>query len=137
MTCEQEKYARGGALASFKLCVVKPAVEAVFREQLFVVALFNDVAVAHNENFIRVPDGGETVCDYKAGASLHHFVEGLLDTDFGERIDGGGRFIEDQDGRKVQHDSGDAEELLLSGGEVRGFRRFLRFLCRSPWAYGE
>ena len=34
--------------------------------------LFNDLSVSHDEDAIRLPDGGEPVRNNKAGAALHH-----------------------------------------------------------------
>ena len=41
-----------------KLALVERRVEAAFRQQRFVVALLDDVAVLHHQNHVRALDGG-------------------------------------------------------------------------------
>ena len=50
-----------------ELGVVEGGVEAAFLHQLFVVALFDDVAVADDKDHIRVLDGAQTVSDDESG----------------------------------------------------------------------
>ena len=76
--CEAIKYGRSRELSSLvgygatphrspfpvprvllrKLALVERRVEAAFRQQRFVVALLDDVAVLHHQNHVRALDGG-------------------------------------------------------------------------------
>ena len=65
-----------------KLTVIQFGVEPALLQQALVISLLHDVAVPHDQNGIRVPDGGQPVGHDEAGAALHHLLEGLLDADF-------------------------------------------------------
>ena len=73
--------------------------------------------VAHHEDDVRVADGGEAVGDDEARSALHEAGERVLHDELGARIDGGGRFVEDQRGREREHYPRDAQKLLLPLGE--------------------
>ena len=81
-------------------------------------ALFDDVTFAHDENQVRVADGGQPVGDDEACASLHQVIHRFLDQDFGPCIYGTGRLIEDQDLRIGKDCSCDRQKLLLPLGDV-------------------
>ena len=58
---------------------VEPIVGAMTGEQLGMVALFHDLTVVDEADFIRVLDGGKPVRDDEARASLEQMVQtGLL-----------------------------------------------------------
>ena len=57
------------------------------------LALFNNMAVLHDQNQVSLADCGEPVGDDKAGAPLHHIGKGLLNADLSARINGGCSFI--------------------------------------------
>ncbi len=61
-------------------------IEPAALEKFLVVSLFDDIAVSHDEDQIGIPDGGQTVSDYKAGAIFHEVVHGSLDQYFGTGI---------------------------------------------------
>lgn len=102
----------------FKLRVVKLGVKTVFREQAFVIALLDDLAVPHHKNDVRVADRRQPVRDNETGLARHQFVEGRLNLELRAGVDIGRRFVENQHRRVDQHDSGDAEQLLLPLAEV-------------------
>ena len=77
--------------------------------------LLDDVAVLHDENHIRLADGGQAVGHDEACPGLHHSVERLLDVRFGARVDGTGRLVENEHGRQAEHHACDAQQLPLSG----------------------
>ena len=54
----------------------------------------------------------------KAGSAFHHGGECFLDSDLGSGIDGGGCLIQDQHWRQAEHDSGNAQKLFLTLGQV-------------------
>lgn len=45
----------------FKLAVIKGGVNAFLCQQLLMTALFDDIAVLHKQDDVRVPDGGKAV----------------------------------------------------------------------------
>ena len=77
-------------------------------------ALLDDMAVLHDEDDVRVPNRGETVCNDEACPPLHELVKRILHEQLCTGIDAGGRFIEDQHRRVAEHDTGDTEKLLLA-----------------------
>ena len=97
-----------------KLALIQFGIEAVLGKQFLVLALLHDVAVPHDEDPVRFPDGGQAVGDDKAGAPAHHGVERLLNLDLRPGIDGGSRLVQKQHGRQAQHHPGNAQQLLLS-----------------------
>ena len=100
-----------------KLALVQLGIEAALPEKGLVVPLLNDVAVLHDEDHVRLPDGGQTVSYDEGGAALHHGIKGLLDPDLRPGIDGRRCLIQEQHGRQAQHDPGNAQQLLLALGE--------------------
>ena len=63
--------------------MIKTAVEAAVGNELFMIALFDDVTFLQDENGIGILNGGETVGDDKAGASLHQRIHRFLNADLG------------------------------------------------------
>ena len=76
-----------------KLTLVQLGIEAALPEKGLVVSLFNDVAILHDEDHVRLPDEG--------GAALHHGIKGLLDPDLRPGIDGRRCLIQEQHGRQT------------------------------------
>ena len=77
-----------------KLRVVKPRIEAVKRNKLFVVALLDDIAVAHDEYQIRVLYRRKSVRDYKTRSALGQSVHSGLNKLLRARVDVGRRLVE-------------------------------------------
>ena len=76
-------------------------------------ALFDDVAVIHDEDVLRMADGGEPMGDDKARPSLHQPLHRRLDILLGARIDVARRLVENEHGRGGEHGAGDRDELFL------------------------
>ena len=53
-----------------KLALVQLGIEAALPEKGLVVSLLNDVAILHDEDHVRLPDGGQSVCHHKAGVTI-------------------------------------------------------------------
>lgn len=70
-----------------ELRVVEVGVEAAFFEELAVRALFDDVALVHDEDEVGVLYCGQAVSDDKRSLVLHKLFKCLLDFDFGTGID--------------------------------------------------
>ncbi len=79
---------------------------------------FQDTAVIHDDDPVGVPDGGEAVGDDDGRALAHDRVQPFLDLHFGEGIDAGCRFVEDEDRRIFKHDPRQGHELPLAHGEA-------------------
>ncbi len=82
------------------------------------MALFDDLALIQDVDAVGAADGAETVGDDDGGASVEETFEGLLDLGFGDGIDIGGGFIQDEDAGGGEHGAGDADELALAEGEI-------------------
>ena len=89
------------------------------------------LSLVHDENGVGALDGGEPVGDQDGGAAGDHAREGEADAQFGVGVDRGGGFVEDEDAGIVGEGAGEADELLLAGGErcaalAHGFGELLR-----------
>ena len=99
----------GGELAVVQLCV-----GAALLKQLFVGALFHHVARVHDQDHVRVLDGGKTVSDNEAGAPAHQFFERLLYKVLAFVVQGAGRLVKKEDARPPDERTGDEDALLLA-----------------------
>ena len=81
-------------------------------------ALLDDVAVAHHQDEVGVPDRREPVGDDEGGPVLGQPVHGVLDDPLGPGVHGAGGLVQDQQGRAVHHRAGDGHLLPLPGGQV-------------------
>ena len=75
-------------------------------------------ALTQHGDDVRVSDGGQPVCDDKAGASFHQPKHGGLDTAFGAGVHIGGRFVQNEHRRVQQHGPCDGEQLALALGDA-------------------
>ena len=82
------------------------------------VALFDNLAVRHNDYIVRVLYGGKSVRDYQHRADVHHFFKRVLNQKFGFGVDIGGRFVQNHYFRLMNYRSGKGEQLSLPGGQV-------------------
>ena len=78
----------------------------------------DDVPLVHDDDRIRILDGGEAVRDDQARAAFHQAVHGLLDVFFSARIDVRGRLVEDEDVRVREERTADGDELPLALRDV-------------------
>ena len=90
-----------------KLGIVEFAVEAVFLHQLFVIALFDDLSLIHDQDLIGIADRRKTMGNDERSPTLHQGIESLLYLQLGTRIDGRSRLIQYQHRRHLQHDPRD------------------------------
>ena len=100
-----------------ELRLVELRVEAALFEKLLVRALLDDPARVHDEDDVRILNGGEAVRDDEARPALHELGEGVLHQFFRARIDVARRLVENEHGRAADHDARHAQELFLSFGE--------------------
>lgn len=83
-------------LFSGKLAVVQSGVPAALFQQFAVRALFDDVALFHKEDAVRVADGRKAVRDDEARSAAHQLLHRLADLRLRARIDGGRRLVKDK-----------------------------------------
>jgi len=74
----------------------------------------DDSSFVEDADEVGVFDGGEAVGDDDGGTVAHQFFEGVLDESFRFGIEGGGGFVEDEDGGIAEDSAGDAESLALA-----------------------
>ena len=96
-----------------KLTVIKLVVEPALRDKLAVRAGFDNMSVLHNENNIRIHNGGKAVRDDEARAPSHHLGECALNTNFGARVNRGRCLVENEHRRQAEHNARYANKLLL------------------------
>ncbi len=102
------------------LCVVavtrfeQRLIETAELHKRVVIALFDDIAVFHDENDVGFLNGREAVCDDERRAPLHYFRESFLYFYFGSSIYVARRFVQYEHGRIHEHYSRYAKELPLS-----------------------
>ena len=96
--------------------VVERGVMSALGEQTFVVPLLDDRAFFHHHDAVGGFDGGQPVRDQDAGGMFQDQVQRLLDLPFGERVDAGGGFVQDEDGGLLHQDAHQRHELTLPHG---------------------
>ncbi len=72
-------------------------------QQSLVCSSFYDRAFVHYYYFICISNSGKPVCNNYRSAVFHQFGQGFLHHLFAFSIQGGRRFIQDQDRRVFQH----------------------------------
>lgn len=80
-------------------------------------ALLGDAAIVEDENSVGAAYGGEPMGDDKRGTPRHQRLQALHDARFGQHIQGGGRLIEDEDGRITEQCPGNGDAELFAGRE--------------------
>ena len=76
---------------------VELAVVAFLCHKFLVASAFDNLSVLDNEDYIRVSDGGKSVCDDNRCPAARHGVDSRLYLLFGEGVDRCGRLIENED----------------------------------------
>ena len=79
-----------------ELGVVEVCVESALLNKLLVRTFFDDVALVHDENHVRIFDCREAVRDDKRRLVLHEFFKRLLNLDFRASVDRACRFVENE-----------------------------------------
>ena len=80
-------------------------------------APLEDAALVEDDDLVGPLHGAQAVGDHQGGAAGEEAFEGVLDEAFGLGVEGGGGFVEDEDGRVAQYGPGDGEALPLAAGE--------------------
>ena len=79
------------------LALVKSCLLYTSCQQLFMIALLDDVSVLHDQDQICIFDGGKSVGNDKTCSALHQIIHGFLDLNLGSGIYGRSCLIQDQD----------------------------------------
>ena len=82
------------------------------------LAPFYDLTFMEYADFIGMADGGETVGDGNGRTVLHQLFKRILYHAFAFGIEGGSRFVQDEDRRILQNGAGNADALALTAGEL-------------------
>ena len=106
-----------GGSASGRLQLDETREGALCGHQLVVGAGFDDAAVLHHDDAVRVGDGREPVRDDEARATRAQSAHGLGDVLLGLAVERARRLIHDEDRRVAQERSGDRDALLLTARE--------------------
>ena len=107
-------------LRNIVLTFIDFVIEALFLQQVAVLALLDDAAVAQDQNEVGVDDRGQAVGDDEARPAAHKAVHGLLDEKLRARVDVGRRLVEDQQLPLREKRTRNGQQLLLAGGDGRG-----------------
>ena len=101
-----------------ELVFIQVVVVTALGQKLFVGAAFDDPPLAYDQNTISVANGGEPVGYHQAGAVPEDRGDGLLNELLRLRVDGAGGFVQHEDAGIGQDHPGEADELLLAGGQA-------------------
>ena len=82
------------------------------------LAPFYDLTFMKYADFIGMADGRETVGNGDGRTILHQFFKRILYHAFAFGIEGGSRFVQDEDRRILQDGAGNANALALTAGEL-------------------
>src|SRR5258708_22262682 len=99
------------------LQLIELPVEAAMRQELLMGAALAKVSFVHDEDGVRALDRREAVRDEDGGSAGDHAREREAHAKFGVGIDRGGGLVENEDSGIVGEGAGEADELLLAGGE--------------------
>ena len=86
-------------------------------QQFLVRAALDDFAVFDHQNAVGILDGGQAVGNDDGRAPLDDPVDGGLDARLGERIDGGGGLVQNEQAWIAQNSPGEGNQLLLARGQ--------------------
>ena len=106
-----------GLLGGGELGGVQAAVEPAGGQELGVGTLFHDPAVIEDDDAVRATDGCQAVGDDEGGTTTGQIGKCVLDRALGFRIEGGGGFVQDENGRVAKKETGDGEALFLAAGQ--------------------
>ena len=101
---------------------------SIERHELLMRSALPDLSVHDDRDFIRIANGGEAVGHHQRRAAFAQFIQGMLDQDFRRIVQCAGRFVQDQDGRILEEDAGNAQSLLLSAGQLHAALADLRVI---------
>ena len=90
-----------------ELHFVKFPIGQRFFEEFGVGARVGDFALGHDDDEVRGEDGGEAMGNGDDGFASGEFFQGGLDHAFAFRVEGGGGFVQEENGGVFQEGAGD------------------------------
>ena len=109
-----------------KISIIQFRIMPALREQVGVVASFDDVALLEHNDAVSVFHGGEAVGNDDGRAVGHDEVEGFLNLFLGKGINAGGGFVEDEDGWLLHQHAHYRDELALAHREPPAALSYIR-----------
>ena len=91
---------------------------ALVREQRLVRALLDDLSGVEHNDLVAELAGGEPVRNVDRRLVAHHVVELFVDLRLGDRVERGGRLVENEEGRVFIERAGDGDLLPLAAGDL-------------------
>ena len=86
-------------------------------DEAVVGAFLDNLPVVKDHDLVAEPAGGQAVADVDGGFVPGNGVEAAVDLVFGHRVQGGGRLIQDQEGRILVQCSGQGDFLGFAAGD--------------------
>ena len=80
-------------------------------------AALGNHAVGNGHDAVGVADGAQAVGNDQGGTAHSQIVKGPLDLGFRHRVQCGGGFVQNQNGRILQENPGNGNALLLTAGQ--------------------
>ena len=96
-----------------ELRLVELGIEAALGDQVVVRATFDDPAGCHHEDLVRLAHGGQAMRDHDRSSSGQDYLEGLLQSPLGLRVEVGRGLVENHDIGGLEQ-QGDRDALLLT-----------------------
>ena len=87
-------------------------------QQLLVGAVLEDALLPKDQDAVVVLDGGQAVGDGQGGAAVGQLFQALAHQNLALVVQGAGGLVQDEDGRVLQKDAGNAQPLLLAAGQL-------------------
>src|SRR5260221_620762 len=93
---------------------IEPGIRAAARDELRAAAFLDDTAAGEDDDLFHRMNGGDAMGDDERGAAAHEFLERGHDGALGSRVEGAGRFVENEDRRVLQKRARDPDALALA-----------------------
>jgi CheY-like chemotaxis protein len=119
--------------------LVRPqaGVNAALRQQLGVRAFFHDAACVQHDQAVQRGDGGQAVRNGDHGLALHQAVQAFLDGGFDLAVERAGGFVQQQDGRVLEHHAGNGHALALAARELDAALAHMGLVAAAALGVGQ
>src|SRR5690242_10580473 len=101
-----------------ELKVIERSIRAIASEQLRVRAAFDDLPFVHDDDAIRMFDGGQAMRNHERGAIALEIVDCILNASLGFGIERRHGFVEHQHRRVLEQRASDGHALPLPAGKL-------------------
>ena len=120
-----------------RLCPVHQRVASVQHHQLRMIALFHNLSVFHEQDQIRITDGGQAMGDDDGRSALCNFQHGSAYALFRHSIHGARRFIQNQNRRVDQYRADDGQKMTFALAQLCAALLEHRIICRRVLLFGR